>query len=51
MIRMEKAGAGARFGLYILDGVIVNVIGYALIFIFVASGVEYIVASFIGLPI
>ena len=51
MIRMQKAGAGARFGSYILDGIIVNVIGYALIFIFVASGVEYIVASFIGLPV
>ena len=48
---MEKAGAGARFVSYVIDAIIVNIIGYALIFIFMVSGVEYIVASFIGLPV
>ena len=48
---MEKAGAGARFVSYIIDWIIVNIIGSALIFIFMVSDVENIVAAFIGLPV
>ena len=48
---MEKADAGARFGSYIIDGVIVTVISYALIIPLCMSGVEYAAVSWIGLPI
>ena len=48
---MEKASLGTRFGSYIIDAIVVNVIGYALIFIFMVGGVEYAVASFLTLPI
>ena len=50
-IGMKKASAGTRFGSYIIDAIIVNVIGYALIFIFIAGGAEYMVASFLTLPV
>ena len=48
---MEKAGAGARFGSYILDGIIVTAIDYALIIPLFISGAEYAVVSWISLPI
>jgi len=45
-ISMEKAGAGARFGSYILDWIVVTVIGWILILIFWAIGGE--VGSAVG---
>ena len=48
---MEKASIGIRFVSYVIDAIILNLIGYALMFIAMTSGVEYRVASFIGLPI
>jgi len=48
---MEKASIGIRFVSYVIDAIILNLIGYALMFIAMTSGVEYMVAYFIRLPI
>ncbi len=47
---MELAGVGSRFVSYLVDSIIVAVIGYALTFVLVAIGVDYMSASFMGVP-
>lgn len=49
-LNIEKAGAGTRLGSFILDAIILNVIGWLLIFIFAAIGsdVGYAVGSIIS---
>ena len=44
---MEKAGAGIRLGSYIIDAIILWIIGAILGFIFMALGAEYVAASII----
>ena len=46
----ELAGVGSRFVSYLVDGIIVGVIGYALTLALVAIGVDYTSASFTGVP-
>ena len=44
---MEKAGAGIRLGSYIIDAIILWIIGAILGFIFMALGAGYVAASII----
>jgi uncharacterized RDD family membrane protein YckC len=46
----ELAGVGSRFVSYLIDAIIINVIGYVLMFTLVAVGADYMSASLIGLP-
>jgi uncharacterized RDD family membrane protein YckC len=48
---MEKAGAGIRLGSYIIDAIILWIIGAILVFIFRAFGAGYGAASIIGILI
>jgi len=48
---MEKAGAGTRLGSYIIDAIILWIIGAILVLIFMAFGAGYGAASIIGILI